>query len=100
MGNDLIINASKLIGKDFGLELKEDIGNEQSLLEWLRPHIRFLLDKDFGRLLQICYRIDIGENLLKSILHESMPERVAEDLCLAIIERQKLKIELRRRFSS
>jgi hypothetical protein len=58
-----------------------------------------MLNRDFERLLQICYRVDLGENKLKQILHESEPELMAFDLAKALVERQMLKIEIKRRYS-
>ncbi|MCH7409951.1 hypothetical protein MM239_11150 [Belliella sp. DSM 111904] len=100
MNDSLITDTSRLIEKDFDLALKEGVDTESDLLEWLKPHVQLLLNRDFERLLQICYRIDLGENLLKKILHESQPEQMVVDLSLAIIRRQKLKIEIRRKYSS
>ena len=57
------------------------------------------MDRNLERLLQICYRVDLPENTLKRILHESEPEQVAVDLAKALWDRQKQKVEMRRRYS-
>ncbi len=59
-----------------------------------------MLDREFERLLQICYRIDLGEEKLKKILHESEPDHVAPDLARALWNRQKQKVEIRKRYSA
>ncbi len=85
--------------KDFELpELAEKLDEKQAIL-LLSKAISQLLDRDFERLLQICYRIDLGEEKLKKILHESAPDQVSLDLATALWERQKLKVEIRRRYS-
>jgi hypothetical protein len=96
-------NTSKetflILKKDFELpELAESFDEVQAILI-LSKAIGQLLDRDFERLLQICYRIDVGEEKLKKILHESEPDYVSLDLAKALWERQKLKIEIRKRYS-
>ncbi len=96
-------NSSKdtflFLKKDFELpELAESFDEDQTIL-MLSKAISQLLDRDFERLLQICYRIDLGEEKLKKILHESEPDSVSLDLAKSLWERQKLKIEIRKRYS-
>jgi len=96
-------NSSKdtflFLKKDFELpELAESFDENQAIL-MLSKAISQLLDRNFERLLQICYRIDLGEEKLKKILHESEPDGVALDLAKSLWERQKLKIEIRKRYS-
>ena len=88
-----------LITKDFQLpEVKEEF-TEEKAIEILAKAISQLMDRNLERLLQICYRIDLSENKLKQILHESEPDRVAMDLAKALWNRQKQKVEIRRRYS-
>jgi hypothetical protein len=92
-------DAFLILRKDFDLpELKESFDEEQAIL-LLSKAVSQLLDRDFERLLQICYRIDLGEEKLKKILHDSKPDKVSLDLAKALWERQKLKIEIRKRYS-
>jgi hypothetical protein len=92
-------DAFLILRKDFDLpELKESFDEEQAIL-FLSKAVSQLLDRDFERLLQICYRIDLGEEKLKKILHESEPDHVSTDLARALWERQKLKIEIRKKYS-
>ena len=99
MEKDLAQQTLALVQKDLQLPTsKEDLDEEQAI-EWLSKAIRRLLDQDFERFLQICYRIDLSEAKLKKILHESEPDELAMDLANAIWERQKQKIEIRRRYS-
>ncbi|MDG1279028.1 MAG: hypothetical protein P8O16_17245 [Algoriphagus sp.] len=99
MSQDSSKDAFLILRKDFDLpELKESFDEEQAIL-FLSKAVSQLLDRDFERLLQICYRIDLGEEKLKKILHESKPDQVSLDLARALWERQKLKIEIRKRYS-
>ncbi len=90
----------ELIKKDFELPELEAHLEEDSAILFLSKAIAVLLDRDFERLLQICYRIDLGEEKLKKILHESPPDQISLDLAQALWSRQKQKIELRKKYSS
>ena len=88
-----------LLKKDFEISKEKEAATKEELIDLLLPIIQQMLNKDFEKLLQVCYRIDLGENKLKSILHESDPETMAFDLAKALVERQMLKIEIKRKYS-
>ncbi|MEN2281830.1 hypothetical protein AAGF08_06795 [Algoriphagus sp. SE2] len=99
MANKLLKETFQLLEKDFQLpEIKSEF-DEEKAIGILAKVISQMLDREFERLLQICYRIDLGEEKLKRILHESEPDQVATDLAKALWERQKMKVEIRRRYS-
>lgn len=88
-----------LLERDFELpELKEKF-DEEKAISILERAIKILLDRDFERLLQICYRVDLKEEILRKILHETPPDEISGDLARSLWERQKMKIEIRRRYS-
>lgn len=88
-----------LLRKDFELpDVNPEIDEEMAIYT-LSKVIAYMLDREFERLLQICYRIDLGEEKLKKILQESEPDQVAPDLAKALWHRQKQKIEIRKRYS-
>ncbi|TDQ13685.1 hypothetical protein DFQ04_3409 [Algoriphagus boseongensis] len=89
----------QLVTKDFLLPEQLEGFSEEKALQILTKAISQLMDRNFERLLQICYRVDLSENKLKQILHESEPEKVASDLAQALWERQKQKVEIRRKYS-
>ncbi|MCH7413442.1 hypothetical protein MM213_08100 [Belliella sp. R4-6] len=99
MDKGFIQETFQLIDKDFNLQTREQVELEDQLFELLTPILRQMLNRDFERLLQICYRIDLDEHKLKQILNESNPEQMAEELAEAIIKRQMKKIEIRRKYS-
>lgn len=91
-----------LVVKDFGLDEKEikPVDNFDDLKDQLTKIIRFLLDKDFAKLINACYRIDIAEAKLKEVLHYSAPDQIASNLATLIIDREHQKALLRQKYSS
>jgi hypothetical protein len=99
MKEDFVQDMILLLKKDFEISREKEAFSKDELIELLLPIIQQMLNRDFEKLLQICYRVDLGENKLKQILHESDPEMMAFDLAKALVERQMLKIEIKRRYS-
>lgn len=100
MSESLSYDTFILLRKDFELsEISPNLDEEKSIVE-LSKIVAYMLDREFERLVQICYRIDLGEEKLKKILHESEPDKVASDLALALWNRQKQKVEIKRRYSA
>ena len=99
MEKGIIEDTFLLINKDFELQSTGQVELEEQLLALLQPIIQYMLNREFERLLQICYRIDLDENKLKYILNESDPEQMAVELAEAIIKRQIKKVEIRRKYS-
>lgn len=97
--SDIIQEAARRIGTDLQMAIANENWDEASLVRYLTPLIRTMLDKDFNRFLLICYRVDIDEKRLKSILAESSAETLAEDLARELVARQVQKIQLRRKYS-
>jgi hypothetical protein len=93
----------ELIKKDLGLAeeslmLEEQDGFE-ALHQKLTTIVQYLLDKDFGRLLNAMYRIDISEHQVKDILNFGKPDQIASELAKSIIEREKQKVITRIKYS-
>lgn len=90
---------AKLLGKSFELE---SLANEfvlSDLVTAIIPQINLWLNRDLEKLLQVCYRIDLGEEKLKHLLRESNPETMAEDIAWALVKRHIQKIEIRDKYS-
>ncbi|MBW3468960.1 hypothetical protein [Arthrospiribacter ruber] len=96
---DTLQQAYISLTRDFELPPYSQQSKKEELVQLLTPVLKHLLDRDFERLLQICYKIDLGEAKLKSILYESLPEQMATDLAQALVDRQVQKIEIRKRYS-
>ena len=99
MSTSLTQDTFSLLRKDFDLPEKIGEFDEEKAIITLSKVITYMLDREFERLLQVCYRIDLGEEKLKRILHESEPDEVAPDLARALWARQKQKVEIRKRYS-
>ncbi|WP_339867905.1 hypothetical protein [uncultured Algoriphagus sp.] len=100
MSESLSQETFLLLRKDFDLPEKAEALDEEKAISLLSKVISYMLDREFERLLQICYRIDLGEEKLKRILHESEPDQVALDLAQALWLRQKQKVQIRKRYSA
>lgn len=83
MSSSISKDTYSLIQKDFDLP-QELEGDEEKAIDILSKLISYMLDREFEKLLQICYRIDLGEERLKTILHLSEPDAVATDLAKAL----------------
>ncbi len=99
MENPQLKETVLLLEKSFGFPMVQEIHSEEDLVALLTPVIHQLLNREFERLLQICYRIDLGEGKLNDILYASPPDQMAGDLAKAIVARQKLKLEIRKKYS-
>ena len=94
----------ELIRKDFNLDaqelsIPEASLSEDAILEKLTRIIAYLLEKDFSRLLQVLYRIDVAEERLKAALAAEAGEPAQVIACM-IFEREMQKVETRRKYSS
>lgn len=93
-----------IIRKDFNLSesefsLAESEITAQKLLKKLSALVESLINRDFGLLLQVLYRIDIPEDKLKAAL-VSDQGTPSELIAQMIFEREMQKVETRKRFSS
>ncbi|MCR9083879.1 MAG: hypothetical protein NXH89_15735 [Cyclobacteriaceae bacterium] len=95
----ILHTAYQMAQNQFDLPELVEAFDEEKAIRLLTLAVRDLLDKDLEKLLNICYRIDLSENTLKQILHQSEPDSVASDLAKALWERQKQKAEIWRRYS-
>lgn len=75
-----------------------DIESEQKLKVQLDLLVSHLMDHDMERLLQVLYRVDVSEKLVKEILSTQIPSKVSEQLSDAIIKRLKQKLFYRNKY--
>lgn len=66
----------------------------------LSIQINELVDKDFGALIQLLYRLDIDEYKLRSTLADNPCNNAGEIIADLIIERQLQKIKSRQEFKT
>ena len=88
MDRDLLVVD---INNVFGWELT---ANE--LEDQIAEKINILIQRDFGALLQLLYRIDVSETRLRRMLNDESGEDAGRLIARLIMERQWQKIESRR----
>ena len=97
-----------MVSSDEMKEIQKDIrshlsftyssGNEQEWLTALSYHINELIAKDFQKLVEILYRLDISEDKIRQILNDQKNEPSGRIIATLIIERQKEKLISRKKF--
>ena len=89
---------NKLISHEFPEVLEKY--SEEDLENYLAVYINELIDKDFNKLVNLLYRIDISEQKLKIALqNEDKTISSSKTIAKLIIERQLQKLEFRKKFS-
>jgi hypothetical protein len=89
--------AQQLLLKDLDIDDPGLIFSKMEALQnWLAGEIAVLLDRDFQRLLNILYRIDINESKVKLAFTADKP---AWEIAGLIIERELKKVATRREYS-
>ena len=89
---------NRLISQDFPLVFENH--SEADLENKLAVYINELIDKDFNRLIQILYRIDISEEKLKATLqNEDKTISSGKTIAKLMIERQLQKLKFRQQFN-
>jgi hypothetical protein len=85
----LIVDLNRV----YGWELMEN-----DLETQLAEKINALIQRDFGALVQLLYRVDVPEQKLRRMLDENNGEDAGRLIARLIMERQWQKIESRRRY--
>lgn len=92
-----ITTAIAIINKDFGLEADTQvIGNDRELFNWLKRVVNYLLEKDFERLLQAMYRIDVSEEKFKAVFAQDGD--IAEAITQLVFDRELEKVRFRMKY--
>lgn len=90
---------TQLIAKDLQLNLSEmEFPDEDILRDFLRKQVSYLMDKEFNKLINIFYKLDIDEKKVKEVLALATPETIVDELVSLVIEREKLKIYYRQKY--
>ncbi len=66
----------------------------------LMRRIEELAEKDMDKLLWALYRIDVSEKKLHEVLPQTPPDQFSSTIADLIIERQKQKVESRKKFGN
>ena len=70
----------------------------EDVRRFLIPKITALLDRNPEWLMHILYRIDVAERDVKRVFAESAPKDIPAHLADLLIERQLLKLKIRREY--
>ena len=81
--------------KELSLELYDQL-NERELQLRVQEKVNELIEHDFGKLVNILYRVDVSEQKLKQLLQSNAGQDAAAIIAALIIERQMEKIKSRR----
>lgn len=99
----LRLTAEQII-KDFGFFGHQITfsGNAESayqeLYEQIIPLVRHLVEKDFAAFCSLLYRIDLGEELVRKLMHKS--DDFCGEITHQILRRELQKVVLRSHFKS
>lgn len=97
-----LVTGSALIIKDFQLDSDALIDPSNltydSLLNRLTQIVEHLISKDFNRLVNALYRIDVSEEKLKSVLAKR-PENTSAVIAQMILDRELQKVASRKKHS-
>ena len=101
--HDLTIEALQAFAHSFGVAPEAtlehvDTPTLDDVRAFLIPKIIALLDRNPGLLMHILYRVDVAERDVKRVFAEAAPEDLAPHLADLLIERQLLKLKIRRNY--
>ena len=91
MDNQVLLTA---LQKELSIELYDQI-NEKELQLRVQEKVNELIEHDFGKLVNILYRIDVSEQKLKHLLQSNGDKDAAAIISRLIVERQIEKIKSR-----
>ncbi len=92
---DSLLKVVEITNKDVGLSTSV-ILTEDDLLKELTRTIEYLIDKDFEKLMQILYRVDVSENKVKQAF--GLEKEVAHQIAKLIIARERQKVITRTKY--
>jgi hypothetical protein len=87
-------NTFLILARD--LQLPEPTGKENIDLNWLAYHLNEILQSDFNRLINILYRADISEDLLRRELERNPETDAGLIIAGLLLQRQEQKIKSRK----
>ena len=104
MGTGNVKEALQIIKKEFDLASNElpvkSNPSIQELHKYLTIAIGSMLDREFNKLLNLLYRVDIEESLVAEALRAEKPSEVASELARLVIDREMKKVESRKKYST
>lgn len=99
-----IDQVRELIIKDLTLSDEEAEGlmlsDQSKIFNNLKAIIKYLLDHDFNRLINACYRLDVEQSKFQKALNAPNPDKIPEAIATLVIEREQEKIKWRLKYNS
>jgi len=98
-----IVEISESVAEIFDLQAPnsftylKDYRSFEEFKQYLTKKISWLMDNKFDLLINILYRIDIGEEKLQRLFADKNKQNIPEELSDLIIERQLQKIHFRKK---
>ena len=102
--NQQVEEISKFIAKDFiisGADSLIPIGDFEKLDEfrfYLVDKLKYLLDNEYDKLINVLYKIDVNENKLSELFAGKNRDTIPESLADLIIERSLQKVRFRQMY--
>lgn len=94
----LVVDLNNVFGWELMAAGPDHVNAENELETQLAEKINVLIQRDFGALVQLLYRIDVSEVRLRQLLDSGSGEDAGVLIARLIMERQWQKIESRRRY--
>ena|SRR5688572_22691487 len=91
----MVNSTQALIAAASALEIEVPGGSDSRIRETIAEYVRELIHRDFNRLINLLYRMDISENKLRKLLEENPGSDAGIIISDLIIERQEQKIKSR-----
>ena len=99
-----IEQVRELVIKDLTLSDQEAEGlmvaDDVKLFNNLKAIIKYLLDHDFNRLINACYRLDIAQGSFQNAINAANPDKIPEEIALLVVKREQEKVKWRLKYSS
>jgi len=80
---------------EWSMQLNDRLSIDE-IKEKLSQHVHYLINHDFGRLINMLYKMDVSESKLKYLLKENAGGNAGDIIAGLIIERQLQKIQTKK----
>ncbi len=88
----MVETTKALLAAASALEIKIPNGSDEKVRQIIAEYVHELIHRDFNRLINLLYRMDISENKLRKLLEENPDSDAGIIISDLIIERQEQKI--------
>ncbi len=100
MGDYFDPKSTALLATSFEIEGDPSEVTEEQLLYVLSERIAYMIDHKFDYLMHLMYRFDVLEYKIRDAIAPQNPDPANVALAKLVIERQKERLELRKKYKS